>query len=57
MAVNLSRNTKVYFSTAQTPALATCQELQILDGFSFSQSVDAATIQVSEAGSSPVRGQ
>ena len=57
MAVNLSRNTKVYFSTTQTPALASTFELQVLDGYSFSQAVDASAIQVSEAGLNPVRGQ
>lgn len=57
MAVNLSRNTRVYFSTAQTPALANTFEVQVLDGYSFSQSVDASAIQVSEAGLNPVRGQ
>lgn len=57
MAVNLSRNTRVYFSTTQTPALASTFELQVLDGYSFSQAVDASAIQVSEAGLNPVRGQ
>ena len=57
MAVNLSRNTRVYFSTAQTPSLANTFEVQVLDGYSFSQSVDASAIQVSEAGLNPVRGQ
>jgi hypothetical protein len=57
MAVNLSRNTRCYFSTAAVPAAATCFEIQILDGYSFSQSAEQQTIQLSEAGSSPVRGQ
>ena len=57
MAVNLSRNTRVYFSTSQTPSLANTTEIQVLDGYSFSQAVDSSTIQVSEAGQNPVRGQ
>lgn len=57
MSVNLSRNTRAYFSTTQTPALASTFELQLLDGYNFSQSVDATPIQVSEAGLNPVRGQ
>lgn len=57
MAVNLARNTRVYFSTSQTPAAGTTFELQVLDGYSFSQSVDSSAIQVSEAGQNPVRGQ
>jgi hypothetical protein len=32
-------------------------ELKVLDGFSFSQSTQQTTIQISEAGSTPVRGQ
>jgi len=57
MAVNLNRNTRVYFSTTQTPTLATTTEIQVLDGYTFSQAVEAAVIQVSEAGQKPVRGQ
>lgn len=57
MAINLSRNTRVFFSTTQTPALATTTEISVLDGYSFSQSVDSGVIQVSEAGQNPVRGQ
>ena len=36
MAVNLARNTRVYFSTSQTPAAGTTFELQVLDGYSYS---------------------
>lgn len=57
MAVNLNRNTRVYFSTTQTPTLATTTEIQVLDGYTFSQAVETAVIQVSEAGQKPVRGQ
>lgn len=57
MAVNLSRNTKVYFSTAAVPAAATCFEIQVQDGYNFSSSTEQQTIQVSEAGTNPVRGQ
>ena len=64
---NLVRNSRVFFTTnvdaATGVALATgyttanSQEIQVLDGFSFSQATNADTIQVSEAGSTPVRGQ
>jgi len=57
MAVNLNRNTRVYFSTTEAPSLATTTEIQVLDGYTFSQAVEAAVIQVSEAGQKPVRGQ
>lgn len=57
MAVNLSRNTRCYFSTAATPATGTCFEMQILDGYSFSQSAEQQTVQVNESGATPVRGQ
>ena len=66
MAINLSRNTKVYFTTnvdadgAVTEAslvAAGTFELQVLDGYSFSQSTTQSTIQISEAGSTPSRGQ
>jgi hypothetical protein len=67
MALNLSRNSKVFFTTnvdATTGVVdktnfsaANTFEIQVLDGFSFSQSTSNETITVSEAGSAPVRGQ
>ena len=64
---NLVRNSRVFFSTnvdASTGVLAATafttantQELQVLDGFSFSQQSNADAVQISEAGSTPVRGQ
>lgn len=72
MAVNLLRNAKVFFTTnvnstdgtvattghqaVYTTALFT-QELQVLDGFSFSQNTTADTITLNESGSTPKRGQ
>lgn len=67
MALNLSRNSKVYFTTnvnASTGVVATSGwstsntfEIQVLDGFSFSQNTNQDTITISEAGTAPVRGQ
>lgn len=63
MAVNLSRNTKVFITTADlsvsNPVFlpANTWELQVLDGYSFSQSSDSSVVQLSEAGDTPVRGQ
>lgn len=66
MALNLVRNSRVYFTTnvdtsgvvAGSGFSATnTQELQVLDGFTFSQNTNADTITISEAGSAPVRGQ
>lgn len=67
---NLLRNSRVFFTTnvaAGTAIVqetsnnaftaANTQELQVLDGFSFSQASNADTITINEAGSSPVRGQ
>lgn len=64
---NLVRNSRVFFSTnvnAATGVLeatgylaANTQEVQVLDGFSFSQATNADTVQISEAGATPVRGQ
>lgn len=38
-------------------ALANTQEIQVLDGFSFSQASNADTVTIAEAGATPVRGQ
>lgn len=67
---NLVRNSRLFFTTnvnANTGVItetlsngftaANTQELQVLDGFSFSQASNADNIQISEAGSAPVRGQ
>lgn len=67
MALNLIRNSKVFFTTnvnATTGVVNTTGfnggntfEIQVLDGFSFSQSTNADTITLSEAGPTPNRGQ
>lgn len=64
---NLIRNSKVWFTTnvnSTTGAVNTSgfttsntQELAVLDGFTFSQGTNQDTVQISEAGSTPVRGQ
>ena len=64
---NLVRNSKVFFTTDVNAATgvvaegtltaANTQELSVMNGFSFSQNVDAQTITVSEAGDTPARGQ
>lgn len=66
MPLNLVRNSKVFFTT-NTDAngrvnstgftAANTQEIQVLDGFSFSQNTNAETVTISEAGVAPVRGQ
>lgn len=67
MAVNLSRNTKVYFTTnvdAVTGVVtnsgftaANLVEIQVMDGYKFTQSTNQQTIQLKEAGATPNRGQ
>lgn len=67
MAYNLMRNSRVFFTTnvdavtgivAGTGFLpANTQEIQILDGFSFSQNASSETITLKEAGAAPNRGQ
>lgn len=64
---NLVRNSRVFFTTnvaAGTGIIAgtgfttaNTQELQVLDGFTFTQSSNADTITISEAGNTPTRGQ
>ena len=64
---NLVRNSRVFFTTnvaagtgivaASAFTAANSQELQVLDGFTFSQASNAETVNISEAGSNPVRGQ
>ena len=66
MAVNLIRNSKVYFTTSLltdgTVDFANCtsantSEIQVLDGMSFSQNTTSQTITLNEAGAAPSRGQ
>jgi hypothetical protein len=70
MALNLIRNSKVFFTTNVNSTTGVIQEttsngftatntfeLQVLDGFSFSQNTNNETVTVSEAGVAPVRGQ
>jgi hypothetical protein len=67
MALNLVRNSRVFFTTnvnSTTGVVAdgshttgTTFEIQVLDGFSFSQNTNSEAITVSEAGTNPVRGQ
>ena len=66
MAVNLIRNSKVYFTTSLNTDgsvnFASCSdantfEIQVLDGMSFSQSTTTETVTLNEAGAAPSRGQ
>ena len=66
MALNLIRNSRVFFTTnldssnnvASTGFTNTNTfEVQVQDGFSFSQNTGTETITLNEAGSAPVRGQ
>lgn len=70
MALNLVRNSRVYFTTnvdattgvinpASTAAFTSSNtfEIQVLDGFTFSQNVNNETVTLSEASETPVRGQ
>jgi len=67
MALNLVRNSKVFFTTnvnANTGVInssgftaSNTYEIQVLDGFTFSQNTNQETVTVSEAGTTPVRGQ
>lgn len=67
MALNLVRNSRVFFTTnvdsttgviSSTGATTSNTfEIQVLDGFTFSQNTNQETVTISEAGSAPVRGQ
>ena len=58
MAINLSRNTKMYISTVKTGFDTTnTYAVPVLDGYTFSQDVETQTIELSEASCTPVRGQ
>lgn len=67
MSFNLIRNSRVFFTTnvaAETGVIlasgflpANTREIQVLDGFSFTQNTTAETVTLNEAGAAPVRGQ
>jgi hypothetical protein len=67
MAFNLIRNSRVFYTSnvdATTGAVkssgfttANTREIQVLEGFSFSQNTTSETITLNEAGAIPVRGQ
>jgi hypothetical protein len=66
MALNLLRNSRLFFTTsvdattgkiAGSGSTTDTFEIQVLDGFSFSQNTNSETVTINEAGSSPVRGQ
>ena len=66
MALNLVRNSRVYFTSNVNSAgvvqasgfdATNTQEIQVLDGFTFSQNTNADVVTISEAGVAPVRGQ
>lgn len=66
MAFNLLRNSRVFFTTnVNTSGIVQATgfsptntfEIQVLDGFSFSQNTTSDTVTLNEAGSAPIRGQ
>ena len=67
MAFNLIRNSRVFWTSnvnTTTGAVlssgflpANTREIQVLDGFSFSQNTTSETVTLNEAGATPVRGQ
>jgi hypothetical protein len=67
MALNLVRNSRVFFTTnvSSTTGVvgstgfdnADTFEIQVLDGFSFSQNTTTETVTLNEAGDTPSRGQ
>lgn len=67
MSFNLIRNSRMFFTTnvnTETGVVftsgflpANTREIQVLDGFAFSQNTTAETVTLSEGGSAPVRGQ
>lgn len=63
--INLSRNTRVYFTTNLSGAgvvldaigsATNTWEIQVLDGYSFTQTNQQANVMVTEAGATPSRG-
>lgn len=67
MSYNLARNSRVFFTTdvnATTGVVnqgaltsANTFEIQVLDGYSFTQNTQSETVTLTEAGSAPTRGQ
>jgi len=67
MSFNLIRNSRVFFTTNVNPVSGVVlssgfttdntREIQVLDGFSFSQNTTQETVTLNEAGAAPVRGQ
>jgi hypothetical protein len=67
MAINLLRNANVFFTTAvnattgnvDVSAITTSntQQIQVLDGFTFSQTFTTENVTLNEAGATPSRGQ
>jgi acyl-coenzyme A thioesterase PaaI-like protein len=70
MSFNLIRNSRVFFTTnvgssgsnlgvvaATGFTAANTREIQVLDGFGFSQNTTSETVTLNETGASPVRGQ
>jgi hypothetical protein len=58
MALNLSRNTKILASTVTSAwSGANTFEMNVLDGYSFSQSTNVTDITLNEAGTAPQRGK
>lgn len=66
MALNLIRNSRVFFTTnvnsagvVQTTGLTKTNtyEIQVQDGFSFSQNTTQETVTLNEGGATPIRGQ
>ncbi len=59
--VNLSRSTKVYYTTLTATdngySDSNTFEIQVMNGYSFSQGTEQQTIQINEAGATPNRGQ
>lgn len=60
MAFSLSRNAKLYISTASAGGPYTeadTFQVEVLDGFSFPSNTTVQDVTVSEAGAAPIRGQ
>jgi hypothetical protein len=73
MSFNLLRNSRVFFTTAVGTSGASLgviggtgaaaitnantREIQVLDGFGFSQNTTSETVTLNETGATPVRGQ
>lgn len=65
MALNLIRNSRVFYTNNVTNGIVNSTgfdntntfEVQVQDGFSFSQNTGTETVTLNEAGSTPIRGQ